>query len=122
MRKFFTQDIRTNTFEPFNYFMNWYCRISGNKNMHMVRHYFKRKNFNIHLISFVFNNLHKSIFNFTNENRASSFRTPYQMIIQKIYMMFAMLIFHVDNITHINSIVNRKFIPSQDSGQGSPCF
>ena len=30
------------------------------------------------------------------------------MIIDKIYMMFAMLIFHVDNIIHINSIVKRK--------------
>jgi hypothetical protein len=78
--------------------------------MHMVWHNFKSNNFNSHLDRFIFNNLHKSFLNITNKNRSSSFWTPDQMIIQKIYMIFCVLIFHVDNILDINIVVNKKAI------------
>ena len=105
MRKFFTQDIGTNALKPFNYFMNWYCWIGRNKDMHMVRHNFKSNNINTYLLGFVFNDLHKPILYFTYKDRASSLWTPYQVVVHKIYMMLSMLIFHVDNISYINIVV-----------------
>ena len=108
MRKFFAQDVRTDTFKCFNYFMSRYHRIGRYKDMNMVRHNFKSNNTNLYLFGFIFNNLHKPVFNLTYENRASSFRTKYQMIIYKIYMMLAMSIFHVDNIIYINKFVKSK--------------
>lgn len=108
MRKFFTQDIGTNALKPFNYFMNRYYRTGRNKDMNMVRHNFKGNNTNLYLFGFIFNNLPKPVFNLTYENRASSFRTKYQMIIYEIYMVLAMLIVHVDNIIYINKFVKRK--------------
>ena len=108
MRKFFTQDIGTNTLELFNYFMNRYCWIGRNKYMNMVGHNFKSNNINLYLFRFILDNLQKLAFYFADKNRSSSFWTPYQMIIDKIYMMFAMLIFHVDNISHINIVVKNE--------------
>ena len=90
--------------------------------MNMVRHNFKGKNVNPYFFGFILNNLYESVFDFTNKHRTPSFGTPYQMIIYKIYMMFAMFIFHVDNISHINKSVKRKikkeqpFIPRINSG------
>lgn len=109
MRKFFTQDIGTNTLKFFNYFMNRYYWIGRNKNMNMVRHNFKSNNLNSYLSGFISNNLYKPTLYFTYKDRASSLRTEYQMIVYKIYMMFAMFIFHVDNILYINNCVKRYF-------------
>ena len=109
MRKFFTQDIGTNTLKFFNYFMNRYYWIGRNKNMNMVRHNFKSNNLNSYLSGFISNNLYKPTLYFTYKDRAPSLRTEYQMIVYKIYMMFAMFVFHVDNILHINNCVKRYF-------------
>jgi hypothetical protein len=101
--------MRTPTLECFYQFMNSNSRISGNKVMNVIGLYAKIKDFNAFFFSDLFNDLLKSLFNFTNENGLPSFRTPYQVVVNKIYLIARMFVFHnVDIIVYINKIVKRK--------------
>lgn len=85
--------------------MNSDSRIGGNKIMDMVRLYTKIKNFNTFFFSNFFNNLLKPLFNFTDENRFPSFRTPYQVVVNEIYLTTRMFVFHIRMfIAYINAL------------------
>lgn len=69
----------------------------------MIRHNFKRKDFSVKLTSLIINNLFKAIFNLINKNFFTPLGTPYQVVVQKIYVMFVSFVFHVDSIQYINT-------------------
>lgn len=101
--------MRTPTLECFYQFMNSNSGISGNEVMDMIRLYAKIKDFNIFFFSNLFNDLLKAYFNSTNKDRLASFRTPYQVVVNKIYLITRMFVFHdVDIIAYINRFVKRK--------------
>lgn len=82
--------------------------MCGHKKMYMIRHYFKGKNFNPKLTRFVVGDLLESIFNLTNEYLFAPLGAPYQVVVQKIYMVLVSFVFHVDNIYYVN--IECKFI------------
>ena len=109
MTKFFTKEAGTGSLETLDNFVNGNDWFGRNEEMNMVWHNFKSQNFNVQFFGFCSDYFIQPVFNLAYKDRPPSFGTPYQMVVQKIHMMFCSFILHVD-IIHPSTTKARRFL------------
>ena len=83
MWKLFSQIMGTPTLESLDQFMQGQLGITGNKDMQVVGHDLKCKDLYPFLVSYLSEYSFKPLLDIIHQNRASPFRTPDKMIINK---------------------------------------
>jgi hypothetical protein len=86
--------------------MDSQLRITRNKQVQVVRLYFKSQYLHLLLFCHLLNNGLQSILNAIDQYLASSLGTPYEVVVYKINLIPGMLVFPVDNLAQNNTTVN----------------